>query len=85
MINGVVHITGGGFDNINRILPKNLSFRLERWIFPDIFKWIQNKSKLGYNDMLKIFNCGYGMVLISDKLTNEVIEKYNLTLLGEIF
>tara|TARA_R110002020_G_scaffold86621_7_gene213927 strand:- start:1406 stop:4087 length:2682 start_codon:yes stop_codon:yes gene_type:complete len=68
---GVAHITGGGFyDNINRILPENLSIELFDWEFPDIFKWIMKESKLSRKDMLGIFNCGYGMVLI----TNEEID-----------
>lgn len=68
---GVAHITGGGFhDNINRILPENLSVELFSWDFPDIFKWIMKESKLSRKEMLGIFNCGYGMVLI----TNEEID-----------
>ena len=68
---GVAHITGGGFhDNINRILPENLSVELFSWDFPDIFKWIMEESKLSRKEMLGIFNCGYGMVLI----TNEEID-----------
>ncbi len=64
---GISHITGGGFkDNINRILPENINFILHDWEFPSIFKWIQKKSNLPKNEMLEIFNCGYGMVLISE-------------------
>jgi len=63
---GVAHITGGGFhDNLIRILPKNLYFELEEWEFPPIFKWIQKTSGLNRQEMLDIFNCGYGMVVIS--------------------
>ena len=64
---GVAHITGGGFhDNLIRILPENLYFELDNWEFPDIFKWIQKESQLTRNEMLSIFNCGYGMVIISN-------------------
>ena len=63
---GVAHITGGGFhDNLIRILPKNLYFELEEWEFPPIFKWIQKTSGLNRQEMLNIFNCGYGMVIVS--------------------
>ena len=68
---GVAHITGGGFyDNINRILPPQLSFELEKWEFPYIFKWIQMESNLNREEMLNIFNCGYGMVIICNKEIN---------------
>ena len=64
---GISHITGGGFkDNINRILPNHLNFKLNNWDFPSIFKWIKEKSNLTRNEMLDIFNCGYGMVLITE-------------------
>ncbi len=64
---GVAHITGGGFhDNLIRILPKNLYFELEEWEFPPIFKWLQKESGLNRQEMLNIFNCGYGMVVISN-------------------
>lgn len=67
-IYSVAHITGGGFnDNIKRILPNELSFELNEWVFPDIFKWIQKESNMTYREMLSIFNCGYGIVLITDK------------------
>ena len=64
---GVAHITGGGFhDNLIRILPKNLYFELEEWKFPPIFQWIQETSGLNRQEMLNIFNCGFGMVIISN-------------------
>lgn len=64
---GVAHITGGGFkDNIQRILPSGINFELNEWEFPPIFKWIQKRSGLNRHEMLKTFNCGYGMVIISN-------------------
>ena len=64
----VAHITGGGFkDNIRRIIPEERSFLLDNWEFPDIFKWIQNESNMSRDEMLAIFNCGYGIVLITSE------------------
>lgn len=64
---GISHITGGGFhDNITRILPDQFTFKLNDWEFPEVFKWIQSESQLSREEMLSIFNCGYGMVIISD-------------------
>jgi len=79
---GVAHITGGGFrDNLIRILPKNLYFELEEWEFPPIFQWIQETSGLNRQEMLNVFNCGYGMVIVSNtKLPftkiGQLIKKY---------
>ena len=64
---GVAHITGGGFhDNLTRVLPEHISFKLNNWEFPEIFKWIQKESNFSREEMLKTFNCGYGMVVITD-------------------
>ena len=64
---GISHITGGGFhDNLIRILPDNLYFELNNWELPPIFKWIQEESNLTRKEMMETFNCGYGMVIISD-------------------
>lgn len=65
---GVAHITGGGFkDNIQRILPNNVTYKLDNWEFSDVFTWIQEKSNMSKEDMLSIFNCGYGLVIVSSK------------------
>ena len=74
---GASHITGGGYhDNLIRILPNHLYFELYDWEFPNIFKWIQEKSKLTNQEMLNTFNCGYGVVIISDiKLPYKCIGK----------
>ena len=64
---GVAHITGGGFyDNLSRVIPEYLSFELINWEFPEIFKWIQYESNFSRRDMLNTFNCGYGMVFITN-------------------
>ena len=65
---GICHITGGGIiENLPRILSDDLTFELNDYEFPDIFKWIQNESHLSKDEMLRVFNCGYGMVLIFKK------------------
>ena len=65
---GVAHITGGGFkDNIERILPNRVTYILDNWEFPDVFKWIQETSNMTKEEMLNTFNCGYGLVIVSSK------------------
>ena len=68
------HITGGGLtENIPRSLPKHLAVEiyLDSWQLPEIFKWLQENGNISKDDMLRIFNCGIGMVL----LVNEDISK----------
>jgi phosphoribosylformylglycinamidine cyclo-ligase len=69
-VKGMAHITGGGLtENIPRILRSGLiaNVNLSSWKFPKAFKWLQDKGKISELDMLRIFNCGIGMVCILDK------------------
>ena len=66
-INGIAHITGGGFvDNISRILPSNCDVIIDTssWDQPEIFNWIQDQGNISTEEMQRTFNCGIGMVLI---------------------
>ncbi len=69
-VKGMAHITGGGLtENIPRILKSGLvaDVNLSSWKFPKAFKWLQEKGKISQVDMLRIFNCGIGMVCIIDQ------------------
>ena len=66
-VKGMAHITGGGLtENIPRILNNGLiaKINLSSWKFPKAFQWLQEKGKISQSDMLRIFNCGIGMVCI---------------------
>ena len=69
-VKGMAHITGGGLtENIPRILKKGLiaNINLSSWKFPRAFQWLQEKGNISQSDMLRIFNCGIGMVCVLDK------------------
>lgn len=66
-IKGMAHITGGGFyDNIPRVLPAPVEARINfgSWNIPPEFEWIRKEGELEWPEMLQIFNCGVGFVLI---------------------
>lgn len=66
-INAIIHITGGGFiDNIPRLLPKKCKavIKLGSWEIPPIFRYIQYRGKIPGKEMLRVFNCGIGMILV---------------------
>jgi phosphoribosylformylglycinamidine cyclo-ligase len=66
-IKGIANITGGSFyDKIARILPDNVSARINKdsWPVPKIFKLIQNKGNIADREMYHTLNMGIGMVLI---------------------
>jgi phosphoribosylformylglycinamidine cyclo-ligase len=67
-IKGMAHITGGGLtDNVPRILPDGTAARIDRsaWTAPALFQWLQRAGDVPDADMLRTFNMGIGMVLIS--------------------
>ena len=75
-ISGMAHITGGGFfDNIPRALPAQVkaSIYFGSWDMPPIFQWLLEQGKLTWPEMLQIFNCGIGYVLIvNEEIAEEV-------------
>lgn len=80
-VKGMCHITGGGFyDNIPRVLPYGVGTEIEfgSWDMPGVFTWIKNAANLSWPEMLQIFNCGIGYVLIVDKQQEaEVLNRLN--------
>ncbi len=66
-VHGMVHVTGGGFvGNIPRILPRGVRARIDpdAWTRPGVFAWIQKRAELPEEEMLRVFNCGIGMILV---------------------
>ena len=60
------HVTGGGFpDNLPRVLPEGLRAVVEpgAWEWPALFRFIREKGRVPDDEMLRVFNCGVGMVL----------------------
>ncbi len=67
-LKALAHITGGGLaENVMRVLPQGLSAKidLDSWDCPKIFEWIAQRSELGASEMLRVFNCGIGMVAVA--------------------
>ncbi|MCK4859237.1 MAG: phosphoribosylformylglycinamidine cyclo-ligase, partial [Candidatus Omnitrophica bacterium] len=75
-IKGIAHITGGGFSNIKRILPKGLSIKIDKdsWPIPSIFKEIQSRG-ISEKEMFEIFNMGVGMVLVAAEKNVPFVQK----------
>ena len=86
-INGLCHITGGGFiDNPPRILPDNLNMKLnEKLLFRQcIYDWIKSLNYISEDEMLRVFNCGFGMLVFISSNDFEKIKDSNYTLLGKV-
>jgi phosphoribosylformylglycinamidine cyclo-ligase len=79
-VNGIVHITGGGFDgNIPRVLPKGVRARIDpgSWPRPPIFGFLQKHGEILESEMRRVFNLGLGMVLVVRRdHANDVIDRF---------
>jgi len=65
-IKGIAHITGGGFNNIDRIIPISLSKKLtavDKFYTPAM-RAIKDDMGLSDKEMHNTFNCGIGMVVV---------------------
>jgi phosphoribosylformylglycinamidine cyclo-ligase len=84
-VHGMIHVTGGGFDgNIPRILPAGVRARIDTmaWPRPEIFDWIAREGELPETELLRVFNCGIGMIaIVPAASTDDVLQR--LTGLGE--
>ena len=77
LINGCANITGGGLlDNLNRVIPNNLSLNIDlsKIKTKSIFVWLKNNN-IRDSEMLKTFNCGVGFCLITNKRNVNKIKK----------
>ncbi|MCZ6465398.1 MAG: phosphoribosylformylglycinamidine cyclo-ligase [Proteobacteria bacterium] len=65
-VNAIAHVTGGGFSgNVPRVLPKGVRALIDpqAWPRPGVFGWIQKQLELPESELLRVFNCGIGMIL----------------------
>ena len=75
-INGMVHMTGGGFyENIPRIFKENIGCRIElgSWEIPKIFTYLMEKSRNNKHEMFSTFNMGIGMMFFVDSENEKIV------------
>jgi phosphoribosylformylglycinamidine cyclo-ligase len=65
-IQGLAHITGGGLENIPRVLPEGCQVQIQRgtWPVPPIFKLIVEDGSVPEADAYRALNMGLGLIII---------------------
>ena len=69
-ITGLAHITGGGIcENLNRILPSNVSADIDasKYKILDIFKLLKKVANIEEKVMVRTFNLGVGLTVVAKK------------------
>jgi phosphoribosylformylglycinamidine cyclo-ligase len=84
-LKGIVHVTGGGFPgNVPRVLPKGVRARIDvgAWPRPGIFGFLQKHGEISDEEMLRVFNCGIGLiVVVAQDEADDVMHRFHA--LGE--
>jgi len=79
-VKGLAHITGGGItDNLPRCLPDGLDAEvdLDAIAVLPVFRWLAKQAGIAEHEMLRTFNCGIGMVAVTDqKHAGQVIDAF---------
>ena len=78
-IKALAHITGGGFfDNIPRVIPKNLNAVIKKgsWNILPVFEFLKKEGKIKEEEMYKVFNMGIGICIIISKEKLNYIENH---------
>ncbi len=68
LVAGMAHITGGGLvDNVPRVLPEGLGvdFDAKTWDVLPIFRLIQQRGSIQWDEMARVFNLGIGFVVFT--------------------
>jgi phosphoribosylformylglycinamidine cyclo-ligase len=87
------HITGGGYpDNLPRVVDDGLAVQLDLDAFepPRVFSWLADTGRIAEDEMLRTFNCGFGMAVFvsrdAEADTQEALALAGLapTLIGRI-
>ena len=79
MIRGMAHITGGGIkENLNRILPQNLDAEIDlsKYDVLEIFKLIRKYGKISDAEMIRTFNMGVGLAVVTPRECAEEVKRH---------
>jgi phosphoribosylformylglycinamidine cyclo-ligase len=85
VIKALAHITGGGLiENVPRVLPDGVIARIDsaNWRAPPLFRWLHEAGQVPPAEMLRVFNCGIGMVVVVDAAQADAVTR-RLTERGE--
>ncbi len=92
-VKALAHITGGGLpENLPRVLPNTLAAEIDLSTIavPPVFGWLAKAGGIAEAEMLRTFNCGVGMALVSAPAKAEALCAFlrdqgeTATIIGEI-
>jgi phosphoribosylformylglycinamidine cyclo-ligase len=67
-LKALAHITGGGLDNLPRVLPKGTGVHINPWPVPKPFLTVKERTGMSWQELLTTLNCGVGLMAIISNL-----------------
>lgn len=91
-IHGMAHITDGGIEgNLCRIIPDGLSAKIDlsKIRICNLFKYIRDNGNISDDEMLKTFNCGVGLIIVTSvknkvRIMEHVSKTYDCYEIGSV-
>jgi phosphoribosylformylglycinamidine cyclo-ligase len=83
-LKAMVHITSGGFCNLNRVESDNIRFVIDALSpVPAVFELIQDRGEVSDAEMFEVFNMGIGFCLVVEgthevERVTEICKKYEV-------
>ena len=74
-LKAIAHITGGGMDNVLRVLPKGTRAEMSLWEIPQPFMEVKERTGMSLLELMRVLNCGVGLVLVISPKAVKRIEK----------
>jgi phosphoribosylformylglycinamidine cyclo-ligase len=75
-VHGLAHITGGGIDNLVRVIPDacDVVIHSKSWDIPPVFQFLKQAGNISDEEMFRTFNNGIGMIaVVPEKAVDEII------------
>ena len=91
-LKAMVHITSGGYSNLNRVEKDNVRFVIDPSPpVPEVFKLIQERGEVSDAEMYEVFNMGTGFVVIVNGMEeftkiSKICKKYDVAsqIIGDV-
>jgi phosphoribosylformylglycinamidine cyclo-ligase len=75
-VHGLAHITGGGIDNLVRVIPDacDVVIYSKSWDIPPVFQFLKQAGNISDEEMFRTFNNGIGMIaVVPEKAVDEIL------------
>ena len=71
--------------NFKRSIPSDVKFELDIGELPEEYKFLKNNINISNKELLEIFNCGIGMIIVIDRKNYNFFKNRSIfKLIGEI-